>query len=382
MHSKALRWRKVGDWTSGADDLAKADLVICFGQRALLEAVDARAELAACATKAMIVGCSTGGQFVGDDFDEDSITALALSFERTPLRRICLQRQPGTSDLALGKAVGEALAGDDLAAVFLLADGVSINGSSLIEGVRTGLVRNVPVTGGLAGDGANFEKTFVFGPGAAGSEVVAAIGFYGSAIRVGHGSFGGWQNFGPRRTVTRSQANVLFELDGKPALSLYERYLSPEEIGNLPASALLFPLLIGDPSAPDHEVVRTVLGVDRKTGSMTFAGDIPAGWSARLMHAASYALIAGAAQASEQARTMMPDGCEPEASILISCIGRRLLLGQNVTEELTSAIRTLGTNTPAIGFYSYGEISPQGVSRRCDIHNQTMTITSFVELCP
>lgn len=379
MRSTVLTWHSPGDWAKDAGALAGADVVICFGPRDKLEAEAARRELADHAGHAVLLGCSTGGQFSGDQLRDSDIVALALSFDRTPVRGIGLRREEGESDAALGARLGKELNRDDLAGVFVLSDGTNINGSSLISGLLGTLGENIPVTGGLAGDGADFRQTFVFGPGAGGTDVAAAVGFYGTAIRIGHGSFGGWQYFGPRRIVTRSSANVLYELDGKPALDLYERYLTPEEIEGLPASALLFPLLIGDPAAPDHEIVRTVLAIDRETRAMTFAGDVPEGWSARLMHGVFDELNAGAGKAAYAARHMLPAGRQPDASILISCIGRRLLLGQNTSEELKAVLAQIGAQSPAIGFYSYGEISPHGVSGRCDIHNQTMTVTSFVE---
>ena len=77
--------------------------------------------------------------------------------------------------------------------------------------------------------------------------MVRGYGFYGNAIRVGHGSAGGWDQFGPRRKVSESIANVLFELDGQPALDLYERYLGPGDSEGLPSSALLFPIQVCRP---------------------------------------------------------------------------------------------------------------------------------------
>lgn len=377
MRAVTAIWQKAGDWFLHAQNLEQASAVICFGPRALLETGTAQRELAALAARGAVIGCSTGGQFAGQGLLEDAIVAMIFIFERTRVEAIALNRDHFGSDSAVGSAIGQALTAPDLAGVFLLSDGLGINGSALVKGLQSGLGCEVPVTGGLAGDGADFGRTYVFGPKAAGSSVVAAVGFYGKALRVGHGSYGGWRIFGPRRLVTRSEGNVLFELDGKPALDLYERYLSPEEAAQLPASALLFPLMIADPAAPDHEVVRTVLGIDRAAGSMTFAGDIPQGWTARLMHGASDNLNNGAGLAGKAAHDMLPGA--PEAAILVSCIGRRLLLGQNVGEELRSAIGALGEQTPAIGFYSYGEIAPQATSMRCDIHNQTMTITTFRE---
>jgi hypothetical protein len=380
MQASTKKWLKPGDWIHARSEIEGADLLIVFGPRDLLQNTTVRAELEALNRKAVIMGCSTGGQFTGDRLLDDEAVVMALRFEATPVRGTCLVHGADLGDREAGRQIGQNLFSDDLAGVFVLADGVSINGSRLVEGLGEALGSRVPITGGLAGDGADFRETFVFGPGAAGSSTIAAVGFYGDRIRIGHGSFGGWQFFGPRRKVTRSSDNILYELDGKPALDLYERYLGPEESAALPASGLFYPLSISDPDAPVHEVVRTVLAIDRDQRSMTFAGDIPNGWSARLMHGMAEELNAGAGKAGFAARAMLPEGQRPEAAILVSCIGRRLLLGQDVTEEIKAAMHALDPATSMIGFYSYGEISPQGFSGRCDIHNQTMTVTSLVEL--
>jgi hypothetical protein len=207
------------------------------------------------------------------------------------------------------------------------------------------------------------------------------IGFYGRAIRIGHGSAGGWDLFGPRRRVTRSAGNVLFELDGEPALDLYERYLGPEEAKGLPGSALLFPIQVHDTERPDSAVVRTVLAVNRDARSMTFAGDVPQGWTAQLMRGNLGRLAAGPGDAAPQARSGLKAGDARERfSILVSCIGRRLLMGQRTTDEAEAAGAELGAETLRLGFYSYGEISPHAKSGICELHNQTMTVTTLAEV--
>ncbi|HYS90730.1 MAG TPA: FIST C-terminal domain-containing protein, partial [Bradyrhizobium sp.] len=240
--------------------------------------------------------------------------------------------------------------------------------------------QHIPLTGGLAGDGSQFEETLVGANCAPRSRMVAGIGFYGDAIRIGHGSAGGWDVFGPWRTVTRSQGNVLFELDGEPALNLYERYLGDEAEG-LPGAGLLFPLQIQNPDNADHRIVRTILAVDRDKRSLTFAGDVPQGWSAQLMRGNFDHLSRGAADAARQATEGLADGQATNGvALLVSCIGRRLLMGQRVSEEIEAAGAVLGTQFARLGFYSYGEISPHAVSGICELHNQTMTITTITEL--
>jgi hypothetical protein len=155
--------------------------------------------------------------------------------------------------------------------------------------------------------------------------------------------------FGPRRRISRAKNNVLYELDDEPALDLYERYLGVEESAGLPGTALLFPLQVFDPDRPEHGLVRTVLAVDRATRSMTFAGDLPEGWVAQLMRGNFDRLAAGSAEAARQARV----GSEGGAAILVSCIGRRLLMGQRTGDEVEAAADELGAGVEQIGFYSY-----------------------------
>ena len=172
---------------------------------------------------------------------------------------------------------------------------------------------------------------------------------------------------------------MLFEFDGEPALDLYERYLGEEETRGLPGSGLLFPLRIFDPERPDHDIVRTILAVDRAARSMTFAGDVPEGWTAQLMRGNFDRLAAGAAQAARQAVDGGGATFGDQLAILVSCIGRRLLMGQNTADELEAASAEFGPKVPQLGFYSYGEISPHRASGVCELHNQTMTVTTIAE---
>jgi hypothetical protein len=280
-----------------------------------------------------------------------------------------------------GAALGQALRADDLAGVFVLSDGLNVNGSELVAGITGAIGPNIPLTGGLAGDGPDFGETLVGGDCAPQSHAVVAVGFYGDAIQIGHGSAGGWDVFGPRRQVTRSNGNILFEVDGEPALDLYERYLGEEDSKELPGSALLFPIQVYDPARPDSAVVRTVLAVDNVARSMTFAGDVPQGWTAQLMRGTFDRLADGAADAARQAVARLgANQSDQQLSILVSCIGRRLLMGQRTTDEIEAAGAELGVGTTRVGFYSYGEISPHARSGICELHNQTMTVTSFAEV--
>ena len=137
---------------------------------------------------------------------------------------------------------------------------------------------------------------------------------------------------------------------------------------------------MSDPARPDHKIVRTILAIDRETGSMTFAGDVPEGWTAQLMRGDFDRLEAGAGEAARLSVTSndVQDNRDSLA-LLVSCVGRRWLLGQRIVNELEAAGAELGARTARIGFYSYGEIAPHPVSGARELHNQTMTVTTISE---
>jgi hypothetical protein len=324
---------------------------------------------------AHVLGCSTAGEIVGDTVVDHTLSGAIVHFEQARLQGVCVAVPGPDNSLRAGSNIGEQLASPDLRAVIVLSDGLHVNGSELVRGLNQSLAADVVVTGGLAADGDRFGSTWVFADGELQEGKVAAVGLYGE-VQVGHGSFGGWDIFGPVRTVTSATGNVLYELDGRPALELYKEYLGERAV-ELPGSALLFPLAIQNESRGEEPTVRTVLAVDEQTDSLTFAGDIPQGARVRLMRANFDRLIDGAQSAAATAAHLAPS-TGPLLSLAISCVGRRLVLGQRAEEELEAAISSLPRGASQVGFYSYGELSPLA-SGRCELHNQTMTMTTIWE---
>jgi hypothetical protein len=351
-------------------------LILLFGARAALQESDALATLRTQYPGARLVGCSTAGEICGTDVSDDAIVAAVVQFEHTQIRVMHLPLTSMDESHRVGAELAGALRADDLVHVLVLSEGLQVNGSELLAGLRQQLPAHVLVTGGLAADGAQFEKTSVCIDGVCAGHAVAAIGLYGDRLQVGHGSLGGWDAFGPERVITRSTGNVLYELDGAPALELYKSYLG-RHASDLPSSGLLFPLSVRG-AANEKGVVRTILGIDEAAGSLTFAGDVPQGHLAQLMKANVDRLVdgaQGAASASLEALGSTP----PELAILISCVGRKLVLKQRVEEEVESVRDVLGDDAVLVGFYSYGEIAPFSGSTACELHNQTMTITTLRE---
>jgi hypothetical protein len=329
------------------------------------------AELRKAFPQAAIIGCSSSGEISGAMVNDKSVSVAIAKFDSTTLRLATAPANPEA-----GQKLAHDLRGDGLRSVLVLSDGLAVNGTELVRGLNSGLPENVVVTGGLAGDGDRFKRTWVLDGETPKSGLVTAVGFYGDKVKVAHGSKGGWDKFGPERVVTKSEGNVLFELDGKPALALYKEYLGDRASG-LPATGLLFPLAIRATQKDEKSLTRTILAVDEAKQTMTFAGDIPQGSYAQLMKANFERLIGGATDAATAA---MNDGgaAGPTLAIAISCVGRRLVLGERAEEELEATLGALPKDTTQIGFYSYGELSPYGAGN-CDLHNQTMTLTLLSE---
>jgi hypothetical protein len=299
-----------------------------------------------------------------------------VSFEHTRLGGAQVKLDQVNGSFQAGQYLAQSLDPHGLVHVLVISDGLGVNGSDLVSGLTQHLPKGVTVTGGLAGDGARFEETFVLWDGAPQAGAISALGLYGNRLRVGYGSLGGWDPFGPERLITRSKGNVLYEMDGASALQLYKKYLG-EHASGLPATGLLFPLSLRT-SSGTAGVVRTILSVNEDEQSMTFAGDVPEGAFARLMKANFDRLIDGAIGAAKTSYQAL-GSASPDLAILISCVGRKLVLKQRVEEEVEGVRDVLGSRTVLTGFYSYGEISPFAPNTQCTLHNQTMTITTFLE---
>ncbi len=357
-----------------------AQLVLYFGSTDILKDVSAYELLKARYPQAIIAGCSTGGQIIGTQISDESIVFTALYFEKTTVKAFSDNLYNLEDSFAVGKSLGDKLKGEGLAGVVVLSKGLELNGSLLVGGIREGINvgREVPISGGLAGDGDRFQETWVGFNELFDQTGVVVIGFYGQDFAMKTGACGGWDIFGPERLITKSEGNILYELDHKPALELYKRYLG-EEAKNLPFSGLYFPLAIWPNNQEEKAfVARTPLDVDEKTQSITFAGDMPKGYKAQLMWGKFDSVTEGAGQAAREAFHETLHEYET-FSLLVSCLGRRALLGQRTIHEVELVTKILGDNNKRLGFYSYGEIAPHANTGESVLHNETMTIATLYE---
>lgn len=374
----ATRWQE-GHWQDPLPtELDSPDsLVLAFGASDFLERPEPLAEVARAFPRAARLGCSTAGEILGAEVDDESVSLAVCAFDATRVRAASAPIELPESSYRVARELALGLRAPDLRAVLVFCDGLRVNGTQLIRGVVEAVGPDVVVSGGLAGDGTAFARTWVLLDGAPRPGHLSIAALYGERIQVGTGSVGGWAPFGPRRRITRARGNVLHELDGVPALRLYKQYLGARA-AELPSSALLFPISLTSERMGRRGVVRTVLSVDEREESMTFAGDMPEGSIAQLMHTVFDRLVEGAsAAAGLTTGALLPDA--PCLSLAISCVGRRLVLGPRVEDETEAVLGLLPRSTAQVGFYSYGEIGA-GELGGCDLHNQTMTVTTLQEL--
>lgn len=363
-------------WDDGFDTSLDSQntLIVCFGSTDTDDISSALNDLKNNFPSSIIMGCSTSGEIYDEEIYEHSLVAAVMKFEKTTIKYESIEIKEPSDSLESGALLAGKLSQDDLKALFVLSDGLNVNGSQLTKGLNSKL-SDVIVTGGLAGDDANFEKTWVLVDKTPQSNHITAVGFYGEDIHVAYGSQGGWNKFGIDRMVTEARDNVLYKLDDKPALEVYKTYLG-EKASELPSSGLLYPLMIKEDGSNESKV-RTILAVNEEEQSITFAGDIPNGSEVMFMRASMNELVEGASNAAG-ALKLNDYNNQDSISIAISCVGRKLVLGHKTEDELEAVMDKLNDNVEQIGYYSYGEISPLN-DGKCDLHNQTMTLTQIWE---
>lgn len=353
----------------------KQPLVLVFANRYRLEESDIHDQVKKIYPDANIIIGSTAGEILEDKLLSGSTTLTALSLEKSTYTVASANVSEFEHDsYETAKHLASQLSKTDLKHVIIISDGSFVNGSALIKGLTNNGV-NATISGGLCGDGGRFEKTLV---GLNSSPIrgeVVVIGFYGDSLEINCSQYCGWNTFGPKRTITKSKGNILYEIDNQPALDLYKKYLGPQS-KELPKAAIYYPLYV-QPLEQKEPYVRTVLSINEEQKAMVLAGNAPQGAQVQLMMTSVDSVIDGANLA---ARLSIEDrNKKPDLALLISCVGRRMLMDQRTEEELEEVSEILGTDVPMCGFYSYGEIAPLSKGNASELHNQTMTITLISE---
>jgi hypothetical protein len=371
---------KNGQWSENQlSNMNKSiQLILVYAKREILESMVINTYLNKHYPEAILVSCSTSGEINQISTSEDTAVCVLLSFDNTPQKFAFGNVTEHQDSFHLGQFAAKQLPLEDLTYVMVVSDGNMVNGDELLAGIQSYIDKKILITGGMAGDGDSFSKTVVGFKDDIREGNLVLIGFYGDKIKVGCSSKGGWDVYGPERTITKSKGNVLYEIDGESALELYKKYLGKYADG-LPSSALLFPLSIRT-SEEEQFVVRTILSIDEENGSMTFAGNLPEGSVARFMKSNFDRLISAASDAGAIAAESLGKDIDTNLALLVSCVGRKIVLADRVDEEVEAAVSSITPGATIAGYFSYGEIAPQRMGKLSKLHNQTITITTFAEL--
>ncbi len=359
----------------GTSPLPSANLVLVFGSVKRFTEGKLQGFLKARYPTAQLVGCTTSGEISPSGVYDDSIQITAIQWEKT-IQRVANTKMSGMQNsFEAAAGLAKQLKADSLRTILVISDGLNVNGSELLKGFQS-VLGDIPIVGGLAGDGGAFVKTLQLFNDTISDNQVIAVGLYGNALITSSGALGGWKPYGPPRKVTKSEKNVVFELDDKPALPLYRMYIGEAFSRGLPGTGLKFPLAVIEEGKRDVEKIRTLLAVDAKNNSLTFAGNVEEGETVRLCQTNHDRLVEGAGNAAN----LVMDGLsanktnQPGLAVLVSCVGRKGVMAEQVGDEVKLVQQILGAQTSVTGFYSYGELAPRPNTTDSVLHNQTMTI--------
>lgn len=287
---------------------------------------------------------------------------------------------------AMAQAVFAAAGDDKPELLVMFPDVLAGNGADIVRGVLSVTGAHFPVVGGAAGDDFKFQETYQYHGSTVHTGAVVGFGISGN-LKYGVGVKHGWIPIGAPMIVTRSEGSVLHELDGKPAISVYEEYFGAEAAAEV-RSETLAKLAITYPlgmtvEGSDEMLIRDPLKVDEH-GSITCAAEIPQGSEIRLMVGSRDEAIKVAKEAAGNAVAGL-EGKTPVATLIFNCIARNKLFGEWSKDEIAAIQSEIGAQVPLLGFYTYGEQAPLGGEVRnlekCNpaFHNETVVITLLGE---
>lgn len=326
----------------------------------------------------LLIGGTTAGEIIDQQVVDDSIVMSAIKFDKTKIKVFSAELP---EDVSTYKEVGKQFVRDieqeDLKHLFILSDVQTLNASNLLKGINNQLDSKVSVTGGLAGRESYLGSNFIIDNGELVHNRVVALAMYGDNLQVSYNAQGGWDSYGVECLVTKSENNHILEIDGQSALDFYRSHVGIGVLSNINKHGFKHPIKIRNEEYT-NPVIRALLDVNEEKQSLIMAEEIPKGTYVRIMKANIDRLIIGAENAAKTIAEQ--NNFNHELAILISCSGRRKVLKDLASEEVEAVTDQFPETTKAIGFYSYGEISPFFELPKTSLHNLTMCVTTFSEL--
>jgi hypothetical protein len=313
-----------------------------------------------------LIGCTTAGEMSSAlGYCEDSVALVLFGSDSIEFAAGIGRNVSKDISSACRAAVESAAAKSDLptAICITLPESMTTNGQQIVDSLRREVGSNVPVVGGAAGDGFRMVGSRQFCGREACSDSVPVLLVsgplvYSVAVETG------WEPVGEPGLVTRSEGTTLHEIDGRPALDFYRRFLGETAIP-MPENSLAV--------LDEHgkvECLRSNAGVG-DTGALNFFAEVPEGKMVRITVADRANILDGCRASIKKAFAAYPHGRKPEGALVFSCASRRDLLGTRTKEEFGFIGPVIGDGVPVCGFYAYGEIGPRDRIDEARYHNQT-----------
>lgn len=329
-----------------------------------------------------LIGCSTAGEITLSGVAEGSVAVMAIqsdAIDFTIGKGGDLKSGVREAGAQLAKNITDS-AKAEVNCLLMLTDVLNGNGAEVVRGIQDVLGKDALIVGGAAGDDFLFKQTFEYYNDDISSSSVVGVGLSGS-YGIGVGVRHGWMAIGAPMKATKSEGAIVKELDGRPAVSIYEDYFGKkaEELREEPLAKLAITYPLGmSVEGSDELLIRDPITVDAE-GAITCAAEIPEGSEVRLMIGSKEEAIAAAKDAAQKALAQLA-GKTPRAIIVFNCIARRKLFGRYASDEIATIQEVLGKDVPLIGFYTYGEIAPIGESvdkQFSRFHNETAVVMAI-----
>jgi len=336
------------------------------------------------APEAVVLGGSAAGEITSFATVFDGVAAMAISSDQIQFS-LGIGKGVSKNSFQAGAAAASAVVADngnknpDL--YISLPDGMTGNGAALVEGAKSVLGINFPMIGGSMGDDYLFKQTWEYyapkdRPALVATDAVVGVGVSGT-FSFGFGIKHGWKPVGLPLKVTKASGTLLQEVDGKPALRVYQDYFGKEaaELVKEPLARMAYTYPLGlSVEGSDELLIRDPVLANEK-GEITMAAAIPEGTTIRLMIGDKEKAIDAAKEAATHALKQL-EGHEPRLILMFNCMARNKLLGVRCSEENKAVQDIIGREVPMLGFYTYGEQGPLLGEKGTPayFHNETMTI--------
>ena len=318
-----------------------------------------------------LIGCTTDGELSSvHGYTDDSVTLSIFHSDELYFKAGVADKITNDTVSKIKKAAEDTKLDMDQEPKLCITttSGLTASGDIIVEGFRQGLGETFPIFGGKAGDQWRFQmKTYQFYKNKVFTDAAPFL-LIGGPLLFSFGVETGWIPIGKKAIVTKSDNNVVYEIDNIVALDFY-KHLFGEDIGvgdggDIPE----YPLAIYEENKKNFYLRASII-LNRENGSMTFVGNVPEGSTIRITHATRDKIIEAVKKAINSSVADYP-GSNPAAALCFSCAARKQVLGTRVVEEYLAFKNNL-PELPVIGFYTYGEMGPLGRNKPARFHNET-----------